>query len=120
MKNSQGVNNNNNNNKFLLIAAQKNTIKTNYIKAKMDKIQRNSRCSFCGNEAINHIICKCIKLAQSEYKTRHDWAEKVIYWELCKKFKFDHTNKWYMHNPESVLDNETHKLSGILRYKRIA
>ena len=36
--------------------------------------------------------------------------EKVIHRELCKKFKFDHTNKWYMHNPESVLGNETHKI----------
>ena len=27
-----------------------------------------------------------------------------------KKFKFDHKNKWYMHNPESILENETHKL----------
>ena len=35
---------------------------------------------------------------------------KVIHWELYKKLKFDHTNKWYMHNPESVLENETHKL----------
>ena len=26
---------------------------------------------------------------------------------MCKKFKFDHTNKWYVHNPTSVLDNET-------------
>ena len=29
---------------------------------------------------------------------------------MCKKFKFDHTNKWYMHNQESVLENEMHKL----------
>ena len=35
---------------------------------------------------------------------------KVIHWELCKKFKFDHANKWYMHNPEPVLENETYKL----------
>ena len=35
---------------------------------------------------------------------------KVILWELCKKLKFDHTNKWYIHNPEFVLENETHKL----------
>ena len=27
-----------------------------------------------------------------------------------KKFKFDHTNKWYMHNPPPVLENDTHKL----------
>ena len=31
----------------------------------------------------------------------------VTRWELCKKFKFDHMNKWYMFNPESVQENET-------------
>ena len=34
----------------------------------------------------------------------------VIYWELCKKLKFDHTTKWYMHKLETVLENETHKI----------
>ena len=29
---------------------------------------------------------------------------------MCKKFKFDHTNKWYMHNLTPVLENDTHKL----------
>ena len=24
--------------------------------------------------------------------------------------KFDHANKWYMHNPAHVLENDTHKL----------
>ena len=34
---------------------------------------------------------------------------KVILWELCKKLMFDHTKKCYMHNPKSVLENDTHK-----------
>ncbi len=34
----------------------------------------------------------------------------MIHWEMCKKFKFDHTNIWYMHNPAPVLENNTHKL----------
>ena len=38
------------------------------------------------------------------------WVDKVIHWEMCKKFKFDHTNKWYMHNPASVLENDLHKI----------
>ena len=29
---------------------------------------------------------------------------------MCKKFQLDHTNKWYMHNPEPVLENDSHKL----------
>ena len=41
---------------------------------------------------------------------RHDWVGKVIYWKLCNKFKFDHNTKWYIHKPESVLENETHKI----------
>ena len=41
---------------------------------------------------------------------RHDWVGDVIHWEMCKKFKLDHTNKWYMHNPAPVLENDSHKL----------
>ena len=29
---------------------------------------------------------------------------------MCRKFQFDHTNKWYMHNPALVLENDSHKL----------
>ena len=98
-------------NESLLKTVQNNAIRTNHIKAKLDKTQQNSRCWLCGNrdETINHIISECSKLAQKEYKTKHNWLGKGIHWELCKKLKFDHANKWYMHNPESVLENKTHK-----------
>ena len=35
---------------------------------------------------------------------------KMIHWELCKKFKFDCTNKWYMHYPESVPEKRTYQI----------
>ena len=38
-------------------------------------------------------------------KARHDWVGKVIHWEMCRKFQFDPTNKWYMHNPHKLLWN---------------
>ena len=41
---------------------------------------------------------------------RHDQVGKVIHWELRKKFKFNHTNKWYMYNPGSIVQNKTHKI----------
>ena len=96
----------------LLIAAQDNAIRTNHIKARIDKTQQNSKCRLCGDrdETINHIISECSKLAQKEYKARYDWIGKVIHWEKCRKFQFDHTNKWYIHNPAPVLVNESHKL----------
>ena len=59
---------------------------------------------------INHIISECSKLAQRKYKARHDWVGKMIHWEMCKKFQFHHTNKWYIHNPAPVLENDSHKL----------
>ena len=93
----------------LLIAAQDNAERTNHINAKIDKTQQNSKCSD-RDETMNHLISEGSKLAQKEYKTRHDWVGKVIHWEMCKKLKFDHTNKWYMHNPAPVLENNTHKL----------
>ena len=40
------------------------------------------------------------------YKSRHYWVGKLIDLEFYKKFKFNHTNKWYMYNPESVKENE--------------
>ena len=75
-----------------LIVAQNKAIRTNHIKARIDKTQQNCKCRLCGDrdETINHMISE---LAQKEYKTRHDLVGKVIHWEMCKKFKFDHTNK---------------------------
>ena len=44
---------------------------------------------------------------------------KVIHWEMCKKFKFDFTKKWYMHNPASVLEMTHINYYGILTDTRI-
>ena len=96
--------------KYLLITAQDNAIRSNHIKAIIDKTRQNSKCRLCGDrvETTNHIISECSKLAQMEYKVRHDWVGKVIQWEMCKKLKFDHTNKWYIHNTVPVLENNKH------------
>ena len=89
-------------------AAQNKAIRTNHIKVRIDKTQQNS--SGERDETINHIISESSKLAHKEYKARHNWVGKGIHWKLCKKLKFEHTNKWYMHYPESVLENEIHKI----------
>ena len=34
----------------------------------------------------------------------------MINWELCEKFTFDHTNKWYIYNQESVFENKMRKI----------
>ena len=62
---------------------------------RIDKTQHNSECGLCGDrdETINYIISECSKFAEKENKTRHDQVGKLIHWEMCKKFKYDHTNK---------------------------
>ena len=58
----------------------------------------------------NIMISQCCKLAKNKIKTRHNLVGRVIHWELGKKLKTDHTNKWYIHNLESVLENGTYRL----------
>ena len=60
----------------LLLTKQNTAIRTNHIKAKIDKTQQNSKCRLCGDrdETINHIISGCSKFAQKEYKARYDWV----------------------------------------------
>ena len=88
-------------NKSLQITAQNNAKRTSNIKARTDMMQQSTRGRLCGDggKTINHLISEKSKLAQKEYKTRHEWVGKVIHLELCKKLKFDYSKKWYMHNP---------------------
>ena len=78
---------------YIPIVAQDNAIRTNHIKARIDKNQQNSKCRLCGerDETINPIISECSELAQREHKARHDWLGNMIHW-MCRKFKLYHTN----------------------------
>ena len=57
-----------------IMVAQEQAIKTNNIKAKIDKTQENSKCRMCGKteESLNLVLSEWSKLAQKEYKRRHD------------------------------------------------
>ena len=56
------------------MTAQNQSIRTNLAKAKIDKSQADSLCRVCRkvNESMHHIVSGCSKLAQKEYKGRHD------------------------------------------------
>ena len=60
------------------------------VKAKIDISQQNNLCRLRGDK-----------------DETVDYIRKVFYWELCKKLKFDHTTKWYMHKLVSVPEMET-------------
>ena len=94
----------------LIVAAQ--SIRTNLVRAKIDKSQGDSLCRMCRkvDKSIDRIASGCSKLAQKEYKRRHDNLGKIVHWKLAKKCNFEAEDKWYEHEPESVLENENYKI----------
>ena len=96
----------------LIVAAQNQSIRTNLVKARIDKSQGDSLCRICRkvDESIDHIASGCSKLAQKEYKRRHDNLGKIVHWKLARKCNFEAGDKWYEHEPESVLENEDYKI----------
>ena len=58
----------------LIVATQNQSIRTNLLKAKIDKNQQDPLCRVCRkvDESIDCIVSGCSKLAHKEYKRRHD------------------------------------------------
>ena len=49
------------------------------------------------------MTAECKKLAQKEYKHRHDNIERIVHLELCQKFGLSGEVKWYNHKSASVV-----------------
>ena len=66
----------------------------------------------CGNDdgTVLHILCSCSKLAQVQYKKRHDTLGQVVQWGLCRKYNIGCTDKWYEHALRKVEENEEVKI----------
>ena len=62
------------------------------------------------DESITHLIAECEKLAQRDYKQRHDNIARIVHLELCQKFGLVGKVKWYNQKPASVVENDTVKI----------
>jgi hypothetical protein len=96
----------------LLVAAQDQALRTNAIKVKIDHQAGSPLCRLCGEkeETVDHLVSSCGKIAQTDYKGRHDRVAASLHWSLCQQFGFPRANKWYEHRAEKVLENEDYKL----------
>ena len=96
----------------LLCAAQEQAMRANYLKHYIDKSRDCPLCRMCGKrgESIQHIVSEWEKLAQTEYKRSHDNMVKKVNWDLCRKLGLEHSDTWYEHTPESVVENEAVKI----------
>eukprot|EP00795_Rhopilema_esculentum_P002688 gene2688-biopygen1093 len=73
-------------------------------------------------ETVHHIVSECKKMAQKEYKRRHENVARMVHWHLCKKYNLERTEKLYEHTPVGVVENDEVKAkedaaSLILRYQ---
>ena len=55
-------------------------------------------------------MSECGKLAQNQYKRRHDSVGRHVHWQFSKKLGFNRAGLWYEHEPESVVEDENCKI----------
>ena len=77
------------------MTTQNQSIRTNLVKAKIDKSQGDSLL----------VVHGCSKLAQKEYKRMHNNLGNIVHWKLARKCNFEAGDKWYEHEQEIVLEN---------------
>ena len=96
----------------LVAAAQDQALRTNYRRANIEKDGTSPTCRMChqGYETVSHIVAECSKLAQNDYKARHDKVATAVHWCLSKKYGLHHSEKWYHHRAEAVCENDDAKL----------
>ena len=94
------------------MAVQTQSLRTNAIKAKIDKGQDDLNCRMCkqSEETVCHITSQCPKLAQKEYKRRHDCVARSLHWNICKQNAIEYCRKWFEHQPDSVIETEQVKI----------
>ena len=96
----------------LIMAAQTQSLRTNAVKAKIDKSTSDATCRVCkqAEETVDHIVSGCSKFAQKEYKRRHDCVARALHWDLCRMYDIQTAQKWYEHQPEGVVEKENVKI----------
>ena len=96
-----------------IMGAQDQAIRTNAIKARIDKTSSDSKFRLCKvkEETIDHLVSSCSKIAQTDYKERHDKFASMLHWNLCRKYNLPTADKWWEHKIDKVLQKEDVKIS---------
>ena len=96
----------------MITAAQEQAPRTNYRRAKIEKDGTSPLCRMYkqADETVSHIVSECGKMAQSEYKGRHDKVATAVHWGLTKKHGLEHSEQWYQQRAEKVSENDKVKL----------
>ena len=96
----------------LIFAAQKQALRTNWIRKNIDGQEVSEKCRMCWerDQSINQLIAEFKMSAQKEYKQRHDIIARNVHLELCHTFGLVGKIKWYNHKPASAVENDRVKI----------
>ena len=96
----------------LIIAAQTQSLRTNVVKAKIDRNTSDATCRVCrqSEETLDHIVNWCSNFALKEYKRRLDCVARALHRDLCRVYDIQTTQKWFEHQPEGVVEKENVKI----------
>ena len=96
----------------LICSAKQQIIRTNYVKYHIHKSVDSPSYRMCGEtgEKISHVVSECSILAQREFKRRHGNVARMVPQKLCEEFNLEKSEKWHLHNPQTVSENVNHKL----------
>jgi hypothetical protein len=91
-----------------IVAAQDQTISTNYFKRKTLKEETESRWRLCKEyeENIDHLTSGYPILAKNEYVIRHDKVCTHLHYSICKILGIETTENWYSHILKPVCQHE--------------
>ena len=96
----------------LICSAEEQAIRKKNTKLYIDKTNDFPMCRLCGerNETVSQIISECSKLAQKEYKRRHDRVGKYMHWKRFKKYNIYSKARWYEHSPKGIVESNDIKI----------
>ena len=57
------------------------------------------------DETITDIVSEFPKLLHKEYKRKHEWMRKTVFWGICRKKSFNFPEKWYKYKPLPCTEN---------------
>ena len=94
------------------MAAQEQSLRTRKVMRDIDHRNIDPKCRLCGekDETVEHLVSACSKLAQIQYKQRHDKVASIIHWRLCKKYGIPVQRDWYKHEIQKIIESSSVKI----------
>ena len=92
-----------------ILAAQDQSLPTRNYQANILHTGVDPRCRLCAEkvETIDHIVSGCSKLANTEYKMKHDRLGQYLHWNICNHYDMPTPKHWYEHHRQPVTEGKS-------------